>query len=329
MGFRDDMAVEADAKIGPDRDRWGRPLLIPKGGEDRRPYTRVSTLSDFASGVKTGLETWKRRQSAVGLAQREDIAAMVAALPPLETEDAKTDQVTKAQLDEYLELAHEAAGANAKANYGTAIHAFTEQTSMPPNVPDRMKADVEAYYSTLDMFGIQVVASELFIANDVIMAAGTMDHLLLLPDGRVVPADKKTGRIDVVDNAVQISAYAFGDAYDWRDDTRTDLDAIAESVGGRYCPSTGFTIHIPAGEGTCELIPLNLEEGWRLAYDAAKIHQRRSAAYRPKFLSSDDNPLFIAIHAAKTRDDLQRLAALVAGNEDATSEARRRWAELA
>lgn len=325
MGFKDD----AETDIGPKRDRWGRPLLLPPGcgEEDRTWYSRASSLSDYASGVKTGLETWKRRHAAIGIARREDLAAMIAALP--ETgKDKKDDQVTNAQLDGYIEEALIASGAPAKANWGTAVHGFTTDGVDASHAPERMRADIEAYERELARLGIRPVLDEVFTANEELRVAGTFDHLYLLPDGRVVVGDKKTGIDSPLDAAIQMSCYAYGDVYDWRTDERESMESVAGSFG-TFDPSVGLHVHIPRGEGRCVIKALDLQHAFRLAKHAAVLRDARLAANRDDVLATSPEGLLLErIWTCQSRDEL----VITVGDcqhEDVLAAARRRWDEVA
>jgi hypothetical protein len=57
-----------------ERDRYGRPMILPKGRTKKAPYTRCTT---FVSAFEDtyNLEQWKLRQAAIGLSMRRDLAA--------------------------------------------------------------------------------------------------------------------------------------------------------------------------------------------------------------------------------------------------------------
>lgn len=323
------MTLGEEAGIGPQdevrRDRYGRPLLIPRDPEGslappaadgRVPYTRASGLADYASGTKTGLETWKRRLAARGVAEREDLAGMIAALPPLGEgkEYAQANKATNALLDEYVESALEHAGAHHKANYGTAIHAFTVQNAglFPP---ERMQADIAAYEAELERLEITPLADEIFVANDGLWAAGTFDHLYRLKDGRVVVGDKKSGIPHLVDTAVQLSVYSSADFYDVATDERMTMEEfVAENFGGPYDPSVGLHVSIPAQQGTCKITMLDLDEGYQLAMRAAFCRTARLASSEARFIvpleeaaeSKPDEDYKASIQKLMTRFDVEQ-----------------------
>ena len=59
------------------RDRWGRPLIIPPDGGKPVAYTRVTTVAKTLED-EGGLSKWMMRMTALGLAQRPDLYALVA-----------------------------------------------------------------------------------------------------------------------------------------------------------------------------------------------------------------------------------------------------------
>jgi hypothetical protein len=269
----------------PPRDRWGRPLLVPPGGGERKPYTRMSTLANYVSD-QSGLATWEKRLLARGLAEREDLAAMVAALPSCEADkrDKKTltatekreDKAINAKLDDYIEQALEHAGRSFKANHGTAIHGFTDPGSDLTAVPDRMKADVRSWLQWLERYGIEILATEVFVVNEALQAAGSFDHLARIPSVGIVVLDKKTGVVDGKDLAfaVQLSGYAHAEVYDLDTDERRPLESLTD--GERINRDLGVVAHIPLGAGTTEPYLIDLRRGLHCARLATHVRQARS-----------------------------------------------------
>ena len=239
------------------RDRWGRPLIVPAGGGTPEPYTRVSTLAKTLDN-KDALMRWKQRMTAVGIGLRPDLAHLASVV--------KDDN---RKLDELVEQAMAAAETTRAANVGTTLHALTEfldKGEMPPNVPDSAWPDLTAYENATA--GLKVLTSEAFVVVDELKTAGTFDRLVRLPDGRVMVADIKTGQHEPRyphAAAIQIAIYSRGHLYD--------------PVKGRcgHLPSlgvdqdTGLLIHLPAGQGKCDLYLLDLRVGWHLAETATSV----------------------------------------------------------
>lgn len=244
------------------RDRWGRPLIKPVGGATKAtPYTRVSTLAKTLDDT-TALTDWKCRQVAVGLDRRPDLRALVSA-----------DHGDRKQLNTVIKAALDAAGSDVAANVGTAIHSFAEAVDNGGHidqVPPDYRAHVEAYRATLTAAGIMVVACERFVVHDELQAAGTYDRLLLLPDGRFVIGDIKTGVSApnyALATAMQVAVYARSQHYDPDTFTRTPLPNVDTSIG--------VLIHLPQDEPKCELHALDLVTGWDAAFLATDIRAKR------------------------------------------------------
>lgn len=238
------------------RDGWGRPLIKPEGGGKPVPYTRVSTLSKALSD-STGLTKWKMRMMLRGASQRPDLMALAAA-----ADDRQLDSVAQQMLD--------AAGSSAKANIGTAIHAFCEawDKGETPIVPPEYKAALEAYKRATE--GLTQIGIEKFVAVDELQCAGTPDRVVKLPDGRVVVADIKTGAREPkypLPTAIQIACYSRGSVYQYtRDNPR--LGKLADFGVDQ---DVGLMIHLPADGSGCALYPIDLQAGWLAAQRAVWV----------------------------------------------------------
>ncbi len=277
----------ADDDYGPPRDRWGRPLLVPPNGGKRQPYTRASTMGSYVQD-HSGLHTWEKRLLARGLGCREDLAAMCAALPEpnaakcdkkeLTRKQIADDKATNAKLDDYIEQALEHAGRSFKANHGTAIHGFTDPGADLTRVPERMKPDVTSWHVAWLQHQLEVLATEVFVVNEVLGVAGTFDHLVRHPELGVVVLDKKTGQVDdkALGFSVQLACYASAEVYDWHTDTRAPLESLTggESVN----QNVGLIAHIPLGAGRTDIYRIDLGFGFRAARVAAMVRTARSQA---------------------------------------------------
>jgi hypothetical protein len=273
-----------DYTTGPERDSKGQPLLITaapiKGCYDcsdwrdhKHAYTRASYLSDFVTDPsKTGLHIWELRYLARGLGLRPDLARLAA----VETYNTGLEQDPKAaenrasgkRLDDIIERAQDAAKIHEKADYGTAVHAITEPGNGNP-VPLELIADVESWAEA--MKGAEIVQTEVFTANDRVMAAGTFDHLaqIYLPGYGLVVLDKKTGKIKPHENLIQLATYANADIYDWATDTRRPMpEGLNRSVG--------IVAQIEAGKGRTRLFKADLDYGWHMAKVAAEVRDFRA-----------------------------------------------------
>lgn len=252
------------------RDRWGRPLIVPPGGGESRPYTRVSTLAKTLDD-QSGLMSWKQRKTAEGLTRRPDLALRVAGA--LANGDPDTDWPTKKALTAICSEAMDAAGASTGASTGTGLHALTEAIDLGRElefVPDHVQDRLDAYRAA--MAGYVVLDVETFVVCDELQAAGTFDRMLLTPEGNIVVADLKTGKSEAdwpSGAATQIAVYAHGVRYDPATGERTPLHADLDMT-------TGLLIHMPAATGGCDLIPLDIVQGWASAQLAVAVRAVRA-----------------------------------------------------
>lgn len=262
-------------RVEPQRDRWGRPLVVPPTGGDPVAYQRVTTLAKMLDDT-AALGRWQQRQAIIGLASRPDLV-MLASTTPVDD---------RAAWDRIVEQATEAAATTAAANTGTAVHLGTEMldSGMPlDRVPALVRDRVAAYRQLTD--DLEILAVETFVVVDELRVAGTFDRLVRLPDGRTVIADIKTSKASAVRYAagswaVQLAAYSHGRRYDVDTGERSPID-----VAARLDPNEGVVIHLPA-DGLPALIPLNLAWGW----EAAKLAARVRAYRKTPFIIDERNP---------------------------------------
>ena len=128
----------------------------------------------------------------------------------------------------------------------------------------------------------------MFIVNDDLRVAGTVDHLYHMQEqvevtpldragretiggARVrVVGDKKTGKLHPLAHSVQVACYAGGSRYDPLTGERT--------ITGAH-PGYGYVVHIPLGQGRCSFIPVDMAKAKRMAELAYAVQQaRRSMA---------------------------------------------------
>jgi hypothetical protein len=225
-----------------ERDRYGRPLVIPPGGGKKVSYRRVTTFIDVLDD-RYALELWKQRQVAHGLAMRPDLVLKAAS--------AAGDKKT---LNEVVKTASEAAGSTQAATVGTALHAITEQIDRGEDalIPPSAQADVDAYRRATEHLTMRMI--EVFVVNDDLQVGGTFDRVVEL-DGTLYVADIKTGTIDwgAEKIAMQLALYARSRRYEVRTGQRADLEVDT---------TRGLVIHLPAGAGQCELKWADLAIGW-------------------------------------------------------------------
>jgi hypothetical protein len=242
------------------RDRYGRPLIVPPDGGPEVPYTRVSTLAKALDDLNQ-LVLWGQRKTAEGLLRRPDLQTRLAGIPD-------TDWATKRDLNKVCAEAKEAAGASTGASSGTGLHALTEAIDRgeePEFVPAADRPRLDAYRAATE--GYEAISSVGFVVCDEIHAAGSFDRLWRCPDGKVRIGDLKTGKSEKaypLATTVQMAIYAHGLRYDPATHERAPLHPDLDLT-------TGLLIHMPASGG-CEIVPLNLELGWKAAAAADLVH---------------------------------------------------------
>lgn len=268
------------------RDRYGRPLVIPPDGGRPVAYNRASSFGNVLDDV-TNLTKWQLRMAAKGLTDRPDLYLAVLATP---LDD-------KYKLNDLIQQAIEHAGGSRAATTGTALHQLTELIDLGqplPVVPEQHRADLDAYRRVTSRF--EMVHIEKFMVCDELQVAGTPDRLMR---DLTAPIPAPTERLDLWGNlyededpqlllvgdlktgghagylgkyASQLAIYAHSDLYDPATGDRTPVDVDRE---------TGWVFHMPAGEGRCDLYRLDLKAGWDaalLAADVRAYRKRKSAA---------------------------------------------------
>jgi hypothetical protein len=242
------------------RDRWQRPLITPPGETEPVPYIRASTIAGVLDD-KTGIHKWEKRNVARGLLARPDLLALVGAY-------VDDDKATNRVLDD----AANAGGSGRAANYGTAVHAFTDTIDAggtPWGVPADRVADLDAY--TRAMAAWEVVAGERFVVCDELRVAGTFDKLARHRTspvwGGLHMGDVKTGKDadHPLKVCIQLAVYAHSDYYDPETEERTPTGA--DLVSG---------LLIVVRENTCTIYAADLEIGWEAAQLAVGAHRARA-----------------------------------------------------
>lgn len=267
------------------RDYWGRPWISQDGQplrfEDGKKspanaiaYTRVSTLAETLDD-KSGLLDWSAANAAVGVVRDASIYAQIAHLASAHTDPWSVPAAKKA-LKPLVARAQQVAGSDSAAGMGTAFHGLAEiidQGNDPEFAPPPMRPWLNAYRET--MADWEVLDTEVFVVNDEVQSAGSLDRLVRHKHtGRVVVGDVKSGRSDPdypLKVTVQVAIYARGVRYDQETGTRTPLH---EEIDLDH----GILIHAPirsGGEPKCVLYPLDLELGWKYAQLAVDVRAAR------------------------------------------------------
>ena len=260
------------------RDRWGRPMVLPPtGGKNakrvayRRATTFVGCLDDTA-----GLMKWMSRQVAFGMGQRKDLVLAAAAADPAD----------KKKIGEIAEKAAEHAKgiAGDAAETGTALHSLTERIDRGQPlgvVPSEYKADIEAYRRATE--NIEFLRIEDFRVHDDFKVAGTADRIGVLND-RPMIMDIKTGSIDYPHKmAMQLAMYSRSVPYDIATDTRGEDPQ-------RVDPNLGIIIHLPAGQGRCDLYEIDINFGWGACLIAKQVWDWRGRKELTRLIDPNQPP---------------------------------------
>jgi len=275
---------------GVPRDRWDRALLVPPGGGERVPYTSMSTLakqlgSDFA------LHRWELRNVAKGVGMSRELAGIAGSSrydTRIGEDDEGRNREEGAVLDDVVYQAKELAGAHEKARWGTAFHRYVEQEDPLGEPPEDMAPDIDAFRAKLKLLGIKTLATELFVVNEELGAAGSFDYLWSVPwMDKLVIGDSKTGVLKLEQDEIQLWGYAGSKIYDRDTDERI---SFAEAFGMKVDQMIGYTVSTRPLSGETDLWPVDLVAGRESALLAAAVH-RRNREVRKRYGKKTWKPL--------------------------------------
>lgn len=245
------------------RDRYNRPMVIPPTGGKPVAYTRCTTFVSVLDDT-FNLSRWQQRMVARGLAERPDLLLQISSL----------DLEDKEQMNKVCEKAMEHAKAHAASTIGTALHALCERMDRGQPlgvVPKEYEADLHAYADATSMMHHHHI--EQFSVRDNLRIGGTPDRVVEI-DGKWYIADIKTGSIDWSMGKIemQLAVYANSVGYDH---TAPKQDADPRFDLGPIDTDTAIVIHLPAGTGTCRLVPVDIKFGWHSVALANDVRQWR------------------------------------------------------
>lgn len=287
----------------------GNPKIVPRGGTVEVEYERASNLSSYLVKDIFGIKKWEKRLLAASLGRHPDLAALAGVegyntglglVQPILSPDE--NKASGARLDEIIARAEDRIGMNEKADMGTVAHAATEP-GFTGVVPDMMTGIVDAIHELTA--GLEVIATEVFVANDATQSAGTFDHGYYLADqglarelsefftkklgftvdltGAMI-GDKKTGKnIHMGEFEVQVGGtYASGEVYlgppivepdGSRIDQRLTLE---EFFGGPVNRTTALLVHASTtGAPKPRVLPLDVRRGRDMANACTLVKQYR------------------------------------------------------
>jgi hypothetical protein len=256
--------------------------------------TRVTTFVKLASD-HFSLSLWQQRTALVGLTLddgiREEVLALLEA--GVRRGDAPPVTVKKSRdaLDKLVDRAKSAAGASLRASLGTALHKWTEEVDAGrrtlDDVPPENLDDIAAYRSRMEAAGITVLPHliERTTAVPGLGVVGTFDRVFRMPDGKYRVGDVKTGDLKYGQDeiAAQMGIYAHGcngtgiaqwdgegNPKEWESWSWVPL---TDEHGQPVTVETdrGVVMHLPQGEGQCDLYEVDLTTGWRGAQLCSEV----------------------------------------------------------
>lgn len=258
------------------RDRWGRPLIVPPGGGRPVAYTRCTTFVGALEDTYN-LGQWMQRMAVAGITHRPDLHLRAASLGLPPVEDGTAQAAAKAKqwkeaMNRLVDEAREAAAASAAATVGTSLHAITEaidagQTINLHTIPERYHKHLAEYQRVTA--GFTAVHIERFLVNDELKIGGTADRIMRIEghEGLFI-GDIKTGSIEYGAGkiAMQLSVYARSQMY--TNGTRTPVDGLRTD--------RGVIIHLDAKTGECTLHWADLATAWEAVGVAGWVRTWRS-----------------------------------------------------
>jgi hypothetical protein len=265
--------VPPPARPEPERDGRGRYRIPDPVTGEARTWVRATTWAKTVSDV-FALHGWEKRMVALGLAQRQDLLLRVAAVADPDSTPGKN------QLDRLVEQAREHAKADARANLGTALHAFTEAIDLGrplPQIPPPFDRDIAAYRAAMAAVEVSRNYVEKVCVVRELGVAGTMDRVVRFkhgPKGSPLPliADLKSAadlKYSWTEIAIQLALYAHA-------------DTIYDPVAGCHHrmievnQEQALVVHLPAGEGRCTLYLVDIAAGWEMAQVCGVVREWRA-----------------------------------------------------
>ena len=229
-------------------------------------YPRVTTLTGRGED-KSGLMNYSLELGVKGVYDSPDLQAAYAML-------RKGDWKAKRQ---FMDDVKRRARSDEKATIGTAIHEATDRLDSGEDIsglPKVIRDDALAYRATVDRLGLVPEVAELFVVNEEIGAAGTLDRLFAGSKGLIVgdlktSANPESAKWALSSWASQISVYANsrpvvdGAIVDW-----SDIGLAAPSL------ETAVVIHVVQGEAIGKAYRVDLVEGYERAKASAFLYQQ-------------------------------------------------------
>lgn len=254
---------------GPDEDR---PLDKPLNG---LLYDRPSDVCGYLDS-KENLSPYHQAQAVLGVVTERE-ASLIAQFRALASEFKDPWKEAKDEVKSLLRVARMLGGEESKSGLGTAGHRFChlrdiggDDGSVTYPIPS-MEPWLDCYEEAMERF--EVLMDEVFVACDELRCAGSFDRLLRdKMTGEVIIGDIKWGAHDAnyaMKPTVQTAIYSNSEIYDQETGKREPLECSL---------TTAALIHVPfhaGGNPRCDIYPLDIVEGWRLARMAVQIPAAR------------------------------------------------------
>jgi hypothetical protein len=245
--------------------------VLPPEGKKPVGYARATTVAKALDDT-SNLAAWGKRMTALGLAVRPDLLAMIQT----------TDSQDKKALDRLCDSASEAGGATARRDLGTALHKMFEQSCITPGYqpPPTYAADITAIHTALREAGLQVVdeCSELMVVLDRYEIAGMADLVVeRVSDGELFIADLKTGSsvaYGALGWAIQLAIYANADNI-YLQGPEADGSADARAPMVDVNKDQALIIHCQPESGACDLHTLDIGKGFEALETAISVREWR------------------------------------------------------
>lgn len=307
-------AEVARGRGGVYRDDSGNSLLVPAGSskDQRIKYTSASSLSNYITFL-AHIHKWRMRYLTRGMGNSPDLCLLAQAEhynTGFDMDDQRANKESGKRLDDIIVRALDRVNINEKADYGTAVHTFTEPDHPTVSLDPKILDDVASFDLTLRENGVKILDTEVFVADDETTSAGTFDHLVWVPSYGHVIMDKKTGRINLHEFAIQLSVYANGDLYERDTDERQTFE---EKYGIELNRDVGIIAHIKDGE--TKLLYVDLAEGYEGARHAAWVRDFQ----RNKNLGGAIDGFAVQGELKEHRDGLANLVAQAETREELVS----------
>lgn len=277
------------------RGPWGKPWITrdcgpldwPEGARDPLNgflYDRVSTISENLD-TKENLSPYNQCQAVTGLMIGDVGKSLAVQFKALISEfGIKAWDNAKGDVKDLLRQARNNGGEEYKSGMGSALHRYSTLIDKAREIelPERvLQPWLDCYEEAMQRF--EVLDWEGFIVCDDLenpetftdlRSAGNWDKLLRDREtGEVMIGDLKSGKDTnewAMKPTVQVAIYAHGVRYDQETGRRWPIH-------DELSLTKGVLIHLPF-EGKapcCDIYPLDLVEGWRLAQMSADITKAR------------------------------------------------------